>query len=92
VTESIENFLLRSHSSLKHWYKQYSSTKEYFSGMSLDCVWKMIHDLKLVDNRCSVSIVNREFARGYKSSFVMSCQPEKRLQLLQKSNVHWSEE
>lgn len=84
VSESVLNFLLRSHSTLKHIYKQYSSTKEYFSGMSLECAWKMLRDLKLIDQRCSPAIIDREFARGHKSWFAVTCQPEERLLLIQK--------
>lgn len=52
--------------------------------MSLESIWKMVRDLRIIDENCNPSRIDREFAKGFKSFFPLGCGSEKRLKILQR--------
>ena len=72
--------LLRHNSDLKKWYRYYSSLKvedkyesENSFALNLYKFWKMLRDVRVLNPKISLAVINRIFYRGIKNKYEVSC-------------------
>lgn len=70
ISEEIANLILRENSHLRQWYKycstiasgstaSTSNNKDFYSGVTIDNLFKLIKDLKIIDEFITIPKINR---------------------------------
>ena len=86
------NLLLRENSHLRQWYKHCSLTttnnnnpnsKDFYTGVTVENLFKLIKDLKIIDEFVTIPKINREFFyQGWKSNFDITLPNQKKLSIV----------
>ena len=98
VSREIMNLLLRENSHLRQWYKHCSLTaslsnngnsgnssasKDFYTGMTIENLIKLVKDLRVLDDFITIPKINRGFFYdGWKSSYDITLPNEKKLVLV----------